>query len=278
MGYRYPKELPEESRRRVRAEEILAGRDFEKAKQEADYWVDVRDLLRTYTLRVFLVFVREASELVRREIWGIVRLESESLEFLRVFTISARSDKGYAQDGRRIGEMVSNYSGGLLDHVERAFRKSPLWQEYEDIMLAVATAPSISVKAETQPHASISETPTVPVGWEDIEISFISDERVQVKVGPQRQTHNYAEMGFRDNRSGKPNQAWGMLRALAQAGGFIPNAARDSKDFIGMAKRVERMRQTLKAHFQIASDPVTLDVARGYCCRFKIGRAPSFEK
>ena len=81
-----------------------------------------------------------------------------------------------------------------------------------------------------------------------------------------------------DNRSGKPNQAWGMLRALAQAGGFIPNAARDSKDFIGMAKRVERMRQTLKAHFQIASDPVTLDVARGYCCRFKIGRAPSFEK
>ncbi len=69
-----------------------------------------------------------------------------------------------------------------------------------------------------------------------------------------------------------------MLRALAQAKGVIPNTVRNSKEFIAMAKRIERMRKTLRRHFGIASDPVPLDPAKGYISRFQIRCAPSFGK
>lgn len=273
MPYRYADEFPEASRCRIRCEEILAGRDFEKERQEAPYYSDVEDLLRTYILRVFLVFVREASALVRRGVWSITELESESLEFLRRFTISARSERGYHRDGTRIGAMVSNWGGTLLERVEQAFRKSPLWQEFEEILLTTASATAV----ECEPPEKASSEPRAETTWHDIEITFLSDERVEVKVGQQPvQTRNYAEMGFADGRTGNPNQAWGLLRAIAQANGLIPNTARESKDFIGMAKRLERMRRTLKSHFQIASDPLPSEPGRGYCCEFKIGCAPAF--
>ena len=107
---------------------------------------------------------------------------------------------------------------------------------------------------------------------------FLSDERVQVEAGSPAGTYNYAEMGFTDKRSGRPNQAWGMLRTLARAGGVIPNVARNSNEFIAMGKRIERLRATLRHHFEIVSDPIPLDSKRGYCCRFHIRCAPSFHK
>jgi hypothetical protein len=118
-----------------------------------------------------------------------------------------------------------------------------------------------------------------PQKWEDLEISFLSDERVQIISGGRTETRNYGELGFMDRRGGgKPNQGWGVLRALALARGTIHNSARNSKDFVAMGKRIERMRKTLMEHFGIASDPVPLDPVKGYCCRFKIGCASSFEK
>jgi hypothetical protein len=115
--------------------------------------------------------------------------------------------------------------------------------------------------------------------WEDIEISFLSDHRVQITIGDRKETRNYEELGFRDKRGGgKPNQGWGILRALAQAGGSIPDSARNSRDFVAMGKRIERMRKTLMDHFGISSDPVPLVPNQGYRCRFKVGCAPSFDK
>jgi len=130
---------------------------------------------------------------------------------------------------------------------------------------------------ENQLESRISEDAragTVGISWEDIKIAFLSDERVQVELGSQGETRNYAEMGFADRRSGKPNQAWGLVRALAVARGVIPNAARDSKDFIAMEKRIERMQKTLRRHFGVSSDPIPLDSSTGYCCRFHIEYAP----
>lgn len=143
-------------------------------------------------------------------------------------------------------------------------------------ILAAATYEDTGTGAETPLESStIGASPRL-VGWEDVKIEFISDERVRVTIGPRLQTLNYGEMGFDDKRSGKPNQLWGMFRALAQAGGTVPNAARNSKDFAAMLKRFERLRKKLKAHFHIASDPIPLDSTRGYCCRFTIGCALAF--
>ena len=263
MQYPFPDEFPEKSRCTLLAEEIRGATELEKAKKESAVSKS-QELLIGYILRVFIVFVREASKLTHQGIWSAGRLESESLQFLHYFTVSARYERGYDKHGHQIGEMISHW-GSILPDVERAFQKSPLWQEYEGILLEVV--------ARVEP----STTRMVKGGWENIAMTFISDERVQVKDGTQLQTFNYTEMGFEDRRSGKPNQAWGVLRALAQASGVLPVCARNSKDFLEMAKRIERMRQTLKKHFQITSDPLPWDAVKGYCCRFKIGCARSFK-
>jgi hypothetical protein len=135
--------------------------------------------------------------------------------------------------------------------------------------------------AQGQPEAQgNTEATRKAQEWEDIEISFLSDERVQITTGNQTETRNYGELGFMDKRGGKPNEAWKLLRTLARARGHIPSSARraDPDDILALGKRFERLRKTLMNHFGISSDPVPLDAAHGYNCRFKIGCAPSFDK
>jgi hypothetical protein len=263
MQYPFPDEFPERSRRTLLAAEIQGARDLQ-GKNEGSA-AKLKDLLIGFILHVFIVFVREASELVHQGIWNVGRLESESLQFLHYFAVTARSERGYDKHGHQIGELVSHWAT-LLPEVERAFRQSPQWLEYEHILLEAVAAPTTGIAGQLRRQHV----------WEGIEIVFISDDRVQVNDGTQVQTFNYHEMGFEDRRSGKPIEGWGMLRAIAKAGGFIPNSARDAQDFIGMGKRIERLRQGLKKHFQITAEPLLKD-ATGYRCLFKIGIAPSFD-
>jgi hypothetical protein len=114
-------------------------------------------------------------------------------------------------------------------------------------------------------------------GWPEIEITFVSDERVQISLGSHIKTLNYAEFGFADRRSGKPNQQWCLLRTLAQQGGIIRNLARDARQFVAFGKRVERLRDRLKKHFEVSTDPLVLKPESGYTCQFKINCARSFE-
>jgi hypothetical protein len=280
MEYQYPKEFSKESRSRILAERIQAARAFKDAIREARGNWDVADFLRSGMLQVFLAFVREASALVRQATpnWSVDRLESESQEFLRRLIIDARYGDGFGDAPHKLPDMISHLNGSILPDVRGALEQSPMWREYEDILLEVAVATSISAAAGPggPGDAAVSEQPAVRPVWEDLEISFISDQRVQVTFGGQRQTFNYAEMGFEDNRSGKPNQAWGILRALAQASGVLPEPARDANEFLRMGKRIERTRHLLMDHFHITSDPIPLE--GGYHCRFKIGCDPSFYK
>src|ERR1035441_2293884 len=138
MQYPFPEEFPEKSRRTLLAEEIRGATDSEKP-QKKSAGPKSQELLIGFILRVFIVFVREASKRARQGIWSAGRLESESLQFLHYFTVSARNERGYDKHGHQIGEMISHW-GSILPDVERAFQKSPLWQEYEGILLEVAVA------------------------------------------------------------------------------------------------------------------------------------------
>src|ERR1039457_7049938 len=131
MQYPFPDEFPEKSRRVLLAEEIRGARDLERAKKEGGV-SKLRDLLIGFILRMFIVFVREASELAHQGIWRAGRLESESLQFLHHCTVTVRYERGHDKYGNQIGEMTSHW-GSIEPDVERAFQKSPLWQEYEDI-------------------------------------------------------------------------------------------------------------------------------------------------
>src|SRR5262249_2908238 len=60
------------------------------------------------------------------------------------------------------------------------------------------------------------------VSWQELEIRFTSDERIQIYIAHQpAETYNYADMYFEDARNGKPNLAWETLRQLAKSNGVL---------------------------------------------------------
>ena len=124
---------------------------------------------------------------------------------------------------------------------------------------------------------SASEDPPSLKSWEDLEISFLSDERVQIiRSGKPTETLNYAEMDFKDGRNGKPNQAWLTLRALAEEHGIIRDAKTTGSAWRKVEKRMQEIRKALRKHFDISSDPVPFVQGTGYQACFKIGCGPSF--
>jgi hypothetical protein len=115
-----------------------------------------------------------------------------------------------------------------------------------------------------------------PRGWEDIEIRFLSDERVQIFVrGRPSDTKNFAEMGFEDLRGkgGKPKQAWHLLQVLSQNRGMVPATAIFGHQDI--QKRAQELRDVLCDHFHIADNPLPYLEGTGYKTRFKIERSPA---
>jgi hypothetical protein len=119
--------------------------------------------------------------------------------------------------------------------------------------------------------------------WEDIEISFLSDERVQLTTGLHTETRNYAEMGFASKRNGMPVLAWNALRAMAEAGG-VTMVASDSRKWAEVEKRMQEIRSVLRHQFGLSDDPVpyTKKTPRnpgefGYRTKFKLSCGPSYQ-
>jgi hypothetical protein len=113
--------------------------------------------------------------------------------------------------------------------------------------------------------------------WEQVEIEFLSDERVQIRIQDKTETRNYAEMGFVDKRNEKPNQSWVVLRTLAQNGGTFEDSADARKKWSAVEKHIQRIREALREHFALGGDPIPFVPGVGYRARFKIRCAASFE-
>jgi len=116
--------------------------------------------------------------------------------------------------------------------------------------------------------------------WDTIEISFLSDERVQIRSGTSIETRNYAEFGFgdrRDRRSGKPNLAWKTFRVLAEECGVIRDAAKTGRTWAKVEKRIQEIRKVLQKHFHISADPIPFVKGTGYQARFKISCSRSYD-
>lgn len=156
-------------------------------------------------------------------------------------------------------------------------------------------------KARNEAHSEAPqlEQPAPRLTWDkDVAIIFLSDERVQVKRGDEYSTMNYAEFGFADKRNRKPDQAWGLLREMAENKGVlqkperrVPEAvlkpARDrdkelqraleaqARSWASKQKQVEIIRKRLREHFQIPDgDPIPATAA-GYQTVSQLGCGPS---
>ena len=111
--------------------------------------------------------------------------------------------------------------------------------------------------------------------WKDLEIRFLSEERVQVTTSTFRETRNYAELGFEDRRSGKPIMEWETFTKLAQANGVI-EVDRSVRGYNEQSKRLQEIRRVLRKQFGLTGDPVPL-LGDHYRTQFRVSHAPSFD-
>jgi hypothetical protein len=116
-----------------------------------------------------------------------------------------------------------------------------------------------------------------PEAWASLEIRFLSDERVQLKVGLEVATCNYAELGFEDRRSGKPNLAWAVLRAVAQLDGQMQRSPAGASAWSEVERRIQEIRKRLRHYFKLTDDPIPFVREHGYCARVKITCADSYQ-
>jgi len=122
---------------------------------------------------------------------------------------------------------------------------------------------------ETPPETETEELLRPIREWNDLTITFTSDERVMVKfTGADAETRNYGEMGFADGRGGKPCRAWIMLRDLSSE--LDKSMRMDKKD-------AQDVRRRLRNFFSIDSNPILFEKRLGYRARFKLYRSPSFD-
>jgi hypothetical protein len=116
-----------------------------------------------------------------------------------------------------------------------------------------------------------------PTSWKEIDITFLSDHQVQIRVGSERRAFDYAELGLADQRNGTPNLAWNELRKMAGNGGSVeqplPSAG---NDIAKREKRIEELREKLRYHFEIESDPIPFNDT-AYQTSFKLTLRPSFD-
>jgi hypothetical protein len=137
----YPREFSPEARAYVEAERLRAIRAYEQRRGELPagygHMAENEENLRHFILRVFLAFARQACKFAEDGIWPVDKVRSQADEFLRRFTIQAYYDYGQDRGGHKLPEMTSNW-GHLRSEIERKFRESQEWHDYEDELLAVA--------------------------------------------------------------------------------------------------------------------------------------------
>jgi hypothetical protein len=94
--------------------------------------------------------------------------------------------------GQRFGPTTRGSNTSLFDQIAEACAEYGL-----EVARRALVAPTVS-KSRPRPQ------PVGAVRWEDIEIRFVSDLRVNVVISGQRDTYNYEELGFGDRRKGTP--------------------------------------------------------------------------
>jgi hypothetical protein len=128
----YPQDFSAESRARVEAVRIRAGRQFDLKRARAKWSGDIEVLFWTFVLMPFVVFAEESSRL---GLWYADEMDRKCREFLRLLTIDAYYQKGKAAGLR---DMISNWDGSILWGAQQEIEKTSQWRKYENIRLKFA--------------------------------------------------------------------------------------------------------------------------------------------
>ena len=143
VAMEYPGDFPAESRAKVEAARIRAGRRFDSDKAKARWNSDIEAFFKNYVLTMFLVFAMEARRL---RLWPVDKMRENCQEFLRLLTIEAYFQKGKAAGLR---DMISNWNGSILWEFQQEIEKTPQWRKFENILLKLAEGSTGEKQAES---------------------------------------------------------------------------------------------------------------------------------
>jgi hypothetical protein len=132
VAMEYPEDCPAESRAKVEAAIIRAGRQFDSDRAKAKWRSDIEALFWTYVLTPFVVFAGESSRL---GLWPADKMDGHCREFLRHLTIDAYYRKGKAAG---LSNMISNWDGSIVWEAQQEIEKTSQWRRYENIRLKLA--------------------------------------------------------------------------------------------------------------------------------------------
>ncbi len=126
--------------------------------------------------------------------------------------------------------------------------------------LTVKIAGTVPVRIEGSANDITPKNPNhfphkLPAGttWNNITIRFIDSQKVSIRARQHEHETNYADMGFSDKRSAKPDQQWALLHILALNGGEITwKTSEANKNF---KKTKGLLSKALQSYFSILEDP-----------------------
>jgi hypothetical protein len=111
---------------------------------------------------------------------------------------------------------------------------------------------------------------------EDVEITFINEHEVRVRIRRKVENMTFSEIGLADKRRiGRPDQRWDMLLSLARGDGTIPRKFRTPAKAGSMDKCKDRLCEALRERFGIPSNSIKL-APEGYVALFNVSIAPGF--
>ena len=136
-----------------------------------------------------------------------------------------------------------------------------------------------------KPTPSVPKSERVQADWKDLTITFLSDNRVQMKIGDRMFSsctcEELQDAGFWDRHAQRPTKAWDALRLLAEGNGTRSTSFEDRRH---VEIRMSEMRKKLRAYLtsegiEISdSDPLPYDKhTRTYTATFTIGVGTNFK-
>ena len=192
----------------------------------------------SYILRVFLAYAHEACDLGRQGTWTVDHVSSIANEFLRKFTIEAHYTDGHDRTGEKFPDVTaSNWHGGLRPDLERLFRKSEEWSQYEAKLLAIAEklgrGPVSGPASDTHQPGSNPTKMDLGEAKPDLEATNPGNS-IMERLTPQQQALLLAVVGAHVSFGGEPfifvQHASGQ--ALCYPGGRSISVDADEVDFV----------------------------------------------
>ncbi len=117
------------------------------------------------------------------------------------------------------------------------------------------------VKEVAEPGVGLEGKQPVPskYNWSDIEIVFVNNENIEIKVGGTKDKKHYSEMGFEDKRKGEPDRAWKRLMLFALQAGTITsdfnnNILKKNDDYYVKLKDIESINEKLCTFFKVINE------------------------